>query len=189
MTIAKIVLSFIALTALLMGAVFMLQGVDVLKGSSMTGDMHWTYVGAGMAIVAVLILFWALRAPGVMRGLVGVIGLVVTLFGVAFVVRGLDSVAPGHMTWAYIGAGAIVVGLLLEVWMTHALGAAHNILASFGVLLIIVGAIWILQGERLLPSRVMYGHMDWAYRGGVLAVIGLVMLLLAGRRAAALARK
>lgn len=189
MTITKIVLSFIALTALLIGGVFVLQGVNVLKGSSMTGDMRWTYIGAGLAVVAVLILVWALRTPGVLRGLVGVIGLFVTLVGVAFVVRGLDSVAPGHMTWAYIGGGAIVVGLLLEAWMTHALGAAHNIFASFGVVLIIVGVIWILQGERLLPSRMMYGHVDWAYRGGVLAVIGLVMLLLAGRKAAALARQ
>jgi predicted phage tail protein len=40
----------------LVGAVWFLQGIDVLGGSSMTGNPFWAYVGAPMVIVGVLLL-------------------------------------------------------------------------------------------------------------------------------------
>ncbi len=40
----------------LVGAVWFLQGIDVLGGSSMTGNPFWAYVGAPMVIIGVLLL-------------------------------------------------------------------------------------------------------------------------------------
>ena len=40
----------------LVGAVWFLQGIDLLGGSSMTGNPFWAYVGAPMVVVGVLLL-------------------------------------------------------------------------------------------------------------------------------------
>jgi len=40
----------------LVGGIWFLQGIDVLGGSSMTGNPFWAYVGAPMVIVGVLLL-------------------------------------------------------------------------------------------------------------------------------------
>lgn len=40
----------------LVGAVWFLQGVDALGGSSMTGNPFWAYVGAPMVILGVVLL-------------------------------------------------------------------------------------------------------------------------------------
>lgn len=44
-------------------------------------------------------------------------------------------------------------------------------------LLILIGAIWILQGVNILPGSFMTGDIQWAYRGGAAALIGAVMLI------------
>ena len=50
-------LRFVAGMALvLVGAVWFLQGIDVLGGSSMTGNSFWAFVGAPMVVVGVLLL-------------------------------------------------------------------------------------------------------------------------------------
>ncbi len=56
---------------------------------------------------------------------------------------------------------------------------ALNIL---GILLILVGIVWILQGVNVLPGSVMTGNMMWAYIGIVLDAVGAVLLYLANRR-------
>ena len=50
--------TLIALGAVLIifGGVWFLQGIDVLGGSSMTGNPFWAYVGAPMVVVGVLLL-------------------------------------------------------------------------------------------------------------------------------------
>lgn len=55
---------------------------------------------------------------------------------------------------------------------------AANVL---GVLLVVTGVIWILQGVNILPGSFMTGQMRWAAWGCVALAIGLV-LLLASRR-------
>ena len=40
----------------LVGGIWFLQGIDVLGGSSMTGNPFWAYVGAPMVVVGVLLL-------------------------------------------------------------------------------------------------------------------------------------
>jgi len=52
------------------------------------------------------------------------------------------------------------------------------------ILLIAVGVIWILQGINVLPGSFMTGQIQWAYRGGIAAAAGVLLLLLTmrGRR-------
>ncbi len=51
-----------------------------------------------------------------------------------------------------------------------------------GILLILVGCIWILQGINILPGSFMTGQIKWAINGGVAAFIGFGLLLFANRR-------
>lgn len=57
----KITLIVIAALLLLTGAVWILQGVGILPGSFMTGEMRWAYIGIVAAIVGGGLLWIALR--------------------------------------------------------------------------------------------------------------------------------
>jgi len=46
-----------------------------------------------------------------------------------------------------------------------------------GCALITLGLIWVLQGINVLPGSFMTGQIQWAYRGGVCAAAGLILLL------------
>jgi hypothetical protein len=46
----------VGMVLVLVGAVWFLQGIDVLGGSSMTGNAFWAFVGAPMVVVGVLLL-------------------------------------------------------------------------------------------------------------------------------------
>lgn len=50
-----------------------------------------------------------------------------------------------------------------------------------GVLLLLVGGVWILQGINVLPGSFMTGQMKWAMWGAVAAVAGIVLLVMARR--------
>jgi hypothetical protein len=50
-----------------------------------------------------------------------------------------------------------------------------------GVLLVLVGCIWFLQGINVLPGSFMTGQTRWAVYGGIATVVG-VLLFLAGKR-------
>jgi hypothetical protein len=50
-----------------------------------------------------------------------------------------------------------------------------------GVLLVLMGAVWILQGINVLPGSFMTGQTKWAVYGGITAVIGIVLIVLARR--------
>jgi hypothetical protein len=51
-----------------------------------------------------------------------------------------------------------------------------------GVLLILLGSVWILQGMNVLLGSPMTGQTRWAVRGGILVVAGIVGLFLANRK-------
>ena len=53
--------------------------------------------------------------------------------------------------------------------------AAGNV---FGVILILVGCIWVLQGVNILPGSFMTGQMKWAAYGAIAIVIGIALLLM-----------
>ena len=50
-----------------------------------------------------------------------------------------------------------------------------------GVILIVFGCIWFLQGINVLPGSFMTGQIRWAVYGGI-AVAGGVSLLIAANR-------
>jgi hypothetical protein len=50
-----------------------------------------------------------------------------------------------------------------------------------GVLLLVIGVIWILQGINVLPGSFMTGKIQWAVYGGVAVVAGLGALYIANR--------
>ena len=51
-----------------------------------------------------------------------------------------------------------------------------------GVLALLVGSVWFLQGINVLPGSFMTGQTKWAVYGAVLVVIGIVVLVVANRR-------
>jgi hypothetical protein len=50
-----------------------------------------------------------------------------------------------------------------------------------GVLFLLTGVIWILQGINILPGSFMTGQMKWAYAGIVTAFVGGGLLWMALR--------
>lgn len=51
-----------------------------------------------------------------------------------------------------------------------------------GSLLMLLGAIWILQGINVLPGSFMTGQIQWAIYGAIALVVGGVLLFAANRR-------
>ena len=56
------------------------------------------------------------------------------------------------------------------------------ILSVAGVLCLLVGCVWILQGINILPGSFMSGQTKWAVYGGLLVVVGIGLLVSANRR-------
>lgn len=55
------------------------------------------------------------------------------------------------------------------------------VIRIIGILTLLLGIWWILQGTGLAPVGFMANQMPWAYRGIGLVVIGAVLLLFARR--------
>ena len=54
-------------------------------------------------------------------------------------------------------------------------------LNSLGIMLVIFGCIWILQGFRMLPGSFMYGQIRWSIYGAITATVGAALLIAARR--------
>ena len=52
------------------------------------------------------------------------------------------------------------------------------ILMILGILLVLFGTVFALQGDNILPGSSMSGVTFWLYAGAVTAVIGLVLAVL-----------
>lgn len=50
-----------------------------------------------------------------------------------------------------------------------------------GVLLVICGGVWLLQGINILPGSFMTGQTKWAIYGAIALIAGIVMLISATR--------
>lgn len=50
-----------------------------------------------------------------------------------------------------------------------------------GVLFVLMGIIWILQGINVLPGSFMTGQMQWAIYGLIAVVIGGAIIAASGR--------
>ena len=52
----------------------------------------------------------------------------------------------------------------------------------FGVLLILAGGVWFLQGINVIGGSMMTGQSQWAVYGSITVVIGVVLLLYTNRK-------
>jgi len=55
-------------------------------------------------------------------------------------------------------------------------------LNALGIVLILMGGIWFLQGINILPGSFMTGQIQWAVYGGIAIVLGIALLFVAKRR-------
>jgi len=51
-----------------------------------------------------------------------------------------------------------------------------------GLLLVLMGGVWILQGINVLPGSFMSGHAKWSLYGGLVAIVGIALLVAGTRR-------
>lgn len=51
-----------------------------------------------------------------------------------------------------------------------------------GTVMVLMGAIWFLQGINILPGSFMTGQTRWAVYGGLSVVLGVIALIRANRR-------
>jgi len=57
----KITVQLFSILLFLTGLVFFLQGINILPGSSMTGDPQWAINGAVIMLVAIGVFIWRVR--------------------------------------------------------------------------------------------------------------------------------
>ena len=50
-----------------------------------------------------------------------------------------------------------------------------------GVLLVLMGGVWILQGINVLPGSFMTGQTKWAVCGAITTMIGIALIVLSRR--------
>jgi uncharacterized membrane protein HdeD (DUF308 family) len=50
------------------------------------------------------------------------------------------------------------------------------------VLLILVGAVWFLQGINVIGGSIMTGQAQWEYIGGFAFLVGIILLIFANRK-------
>ena len=62
--------------------------------------------------------------------------------------------------------------------MWNTLKRSFMILGIVGILLILFGTVFALQGDSVLPGSAMSGVTFWLYAGSVILVIGLVLVVL-----------
>jgi hypothetical protein len=55
------------------------------------------------------------------------------------------------------------------------------VLNSIGIVLVVLGGIWLLQGIGVLPGSFMTGQTRWAVYGGIAILAGIVALAAARR--------
>lgn len=51
-----------------------------------------------------------------------------------------------------------------------------------GAILVLIGAIWFLQGINVLPGSFMTGQIRWAVYGGIAVAAGVVLIVVSKRR-------
>ena len=58
-------------------------------------------------------------------------------------------------------------------------------IAGLGIMLLLAGVVWLLQGLNVLPGSFMTGQAFWAFMGAVCLVLGSWLLYIGLRRGAA----
>jgi hypothetical protein len=58
------------------------------------------------------------------------------------------------------------------------------VVSIVGVLCLLMGGVWFLQGINILPGSFMTGQTKWAIYGAVLLCVGIALLVGVNRRRA-----
>lgn len=53
-----------------------------------------------------------------------------------------------------------------------------------GILCLLLGCVWLLQGINILRGSMMSGQTKWALYGAILLIVGIVLLVASRRRVA-----
>jgi uncharacterized membrane protein len=56
------------------------------------------------------------------------------------------------------------------------------ILDIMGILFILAGVVWFMQGINILPGSFMTGQTQWAIYGAIAILIGIGVIIFANRR-------
>ena len=56
------------------------------------------------------------------------------------------------------------------------------VVTVFGALVILMGAVWFLQGINVLPGSFMTGQTRWAINGGIAILVGAALIAAANWR-------
>jgi uncharacterized membrane protein HdeD (DUF308 family) len=56
------------------------------------------------------------------------------------------------------------------------------LLSVLGVLCLLVGCVFFLQGINVIPGSFMTGQTKWAIYGALTAIVGIALLVFANRR-------
>ena len=57
-------------------------------------------------------------------------------------------------------------------------------LTVLGVLLILAGGVWFLQGVNILPGSFMTGQIKWSVYGAIAMIVGVALMVFGNRRKA-----
>ena len=113
----RTVLGMLGALMLLAGGIWILQGLNVpgVLQSFMTSDITWTYRGVGFAAAGLIMLVWALRAPGAWRDVIGGLGALLAVLALIWILRDV-GVLPGpngRMETPVRGIVVFVIGAVL----------------------------------------------------------------------------
>jgi hypothetical protein len=106
----RIAMNVLGVLLIQLGMIWFLQGINVLPGSFMTGEMRWAVYGtiAAVAGAALLIKF------GRRRVILNTIAVIVLLMGTTWFFQGINvlpgSFMTGEMRWAVYGGIADLIG-------------------------------------------------------------------------------
>ncbi len=56
------------------------------------------------------------------------------------------------------------------------------VLSIIGVVLVLLGGFWILQGTNVIPIGFMAGQSQWTIIGAIVAVVGVGLIVFGNRR-------
>jgi len=57
-----------------------------------------------------------------------------------------------------------------------------NLLQIIGILVILGGLVWFLQGINILPGSYMTGQIQWAINGAIVVIVGVGLIFWARRK-------
>jgi peptidoglycan/LPS O-acetylase OafA/YrhL len=120
------------------------------------------------------------------KGMFGVLGLLMIFIGSIWILQGMNvSWAPqsfmtSDIQWTYRGVGLAFIGLVLLLWAARR-GGWRDVLGAVGALAAFIGAVLAAQATNVLPGMPVSGNMDWALRGGIAFVVGVVLIFVGAR--------